>query len=678
MTKRYWLAKEMETDKTSHENWTLPPQRPMPTRLGGLGRCLARVGRAVAAGLLALALLARPQAAAAQPVAASPTLRLEVEGKPVAVDPPPFIEAGRTLVPIRFVAEALGAQVGWYPEQQQVVVGYPGRQVVLTIGRNRARVGDVEVPLDVPPRIVAGRTFVPVRFVAEALGATVEWAAATYTVRVWRQPSEVRRVTLNRAVGAAEIRVELSAPLLSYGVETAPDDPKRLVVTLFPAVPATALPAVPGSDPLLAGLRFEPDGRGLRLVVDRRRTGPYWLERDPNGLGLTLKLSYQVTGIQVSQDGWVPVVTIRTDGPVAYQTLTLTQPDRLVIDLPGVTPAAGLPAEVPGVPALGLQRVRTGQPTPQTTRVVLDLAGPRPPVITPTADGLVVRLPPHLTDVRWEALQGRTRLTLFLTGPATATAELLPDGRHLRVRIPQAVAAAPQVKQPGPGMAATGITISQGASGLDVVLEVPYYQGHKLLSGPGESQVVLELEGSPLSGRQIWVDPGHGGHDPGALGPSGSQEKQVNLGVALRLRDLLVQAGAQVQLTRQDDRFVELRARIQGANAAKADIFVSIHANSASNPQAAGIETYYWDNHPDSARLAQAIHRHLVEDLGLRDRGVKKNDYLVLREAQMPAVLVELGFISNPEEERLLTDPSFQQRAAIAIQKGIFDYFQQE
>ncbi|MFO7172426.1 MAG: N-acetylmuramoyl-L-alanine amidase family protein [Bacillota bacterium] len=633
-----------------------------------------------AAGLLALALLSSPQPAAAQTGAASPPLRLEVEGKEVAVDPPPFIDAGRTLVPIRFAAEALGAQVGWHPEQQQVVVGFPGRQVVLTIGRNQARVGDAEVTLDVPPRIVAGRTFVPVRFVAEGLGATVEWDADTYTVRLWRQPSQVRRVTLNRAVGAAEIRVELSAPLLSHRLETRPDDPTGLVLSLYPAVPATALPEVPESDPLLAGLRFEPDGRGLRLVVDRRRGGPYRLEPDPDGLGLTLKLFYQVTGVEVSQDGWVPVVTIRTDGPVAYQTLTLAQPHRLVIDLPGVTPAPGLPAEVPGVPTLGLQRVRTGEPLPQVTRVVLDLAGPRPPVITPTADGLVVRLPPHLTDLRWEALQGRTRLTLLLTGPAAATAELLPDGRHLRVRIPQAVAAVPQVPQPGPGMAATRITLSQSGSppGLDVVLEVPYYQGHRLLSGPGEGQVVLELEGSPVYGRRIWVDPGHGGHDPGALGPSGSQEKQVNLAVALRLRELLTQAGAQVQVTRQDDRFVELRARIQGANAAQADIFVSIHANSAGSPQAAGIETYYWDNHPESARLAQAIHRHLIEELGLRDRGVKKNDYLVLREARMPAVLVELGFISNPEEERLLTDPSFQQRAAIAIQKGIFDYFQQE
>lgn len=643
------------------------------------------LGAALGVALALLSALPAPVVLAA----ADPAIRLEVEGRPVAADPAPFIEQGRTLVPVRFVAEALGAQVSWNPEQQQVTVALPPRRdgagtaIILTIGQELARVGGIEVLLDVPAQIVEGRTFVPLRFVAETLGATVDWDGESRTVRLWRRPSQVIGLSWAKEVGSARIRLLLSEPVLSHGLEVNPEDPRQLILSLSPAVPT--LPPVPGQadDPLIAGIRLEPSGRGSRLVVDLHHPVPYRLTPDPDGLGYTLELAYQVTGVELSQEGRVPVVTIRTDGPLPYEAVALQDPDRLVLDFQGATVAESMPRELAGIPGTGIEGVRTAQFSPDVTRVVLVLAGAKPYQVQQAPGGLVLRFPPYLTGIRWEHAKGRTRLILNLSGPVDPTAELLPDRRGLVLRIPQAVAAAQpeQPQQLEQGLAFSALTLRPGAADpavLEVVLALPYYLGHQLQSRPGESQVVLDLIASPVYGRRIFLDAGHGGSDPGAVGPGGTYEKQITLAVTLRLRELLEQAGAEVIMARTDDRFVDLRPRAQAANGAQAEIFISIHANSALSSTAAGTETYYWTNHPRSLQLARAVHSQLVRALGLPDRQVRQNDYVILREAQMPAVLVELAFLSNPAEERLLLNPDFQQRAAIAIQDGIFNYFEQE
>ncbi|MBE0467087.1 MAG: N-acetylmuramoyl-L-alanine amidase, partial [Candidatus Desulforudis sp.] len=184
--------------------------------------------------------------------------------------------------------------------------------------------------------------------------------------------------------------------------------------------------------------------------------------------------------------------------------------------------------------------------------------------------------------------------------------------------------------------------------------------------------------------RIVVIDPGHGGQDPGAIGPSGLREKDVNLAIALEVARLLRQEGVQVILTRTTDRSVELEARAQMANETGADIFVSIHANANVNRSKHGTSTHYW-LYPDvmtpgqmAARgmLARALHDVLILELGRNDLGLFQDRFLVLRATNMASVLVEVAFISNVEEEKLLADRDFQNRAAKAIVEGIRNYFQ--
>ncbi|MDH7576877.1 MAG: N-acetylmuramoyl-L-alanine amidase [Bacillota bacterium] len=198
----------------------------------------------------------------------------------------------------------------------------------------------------------------------------------------------------------------------------------------------------------------------------------------------------------------------------------------------------------------------------------------------------------------------------------------------------------------------------------------------------GGRELLLSIRTAGLAGRRVVLDPGHGGRDPGAIGPGGVQEKDVNLAIALQARDILRQQGVDVILTRNGDQEKELPERAQEANNSNAEVFVSIHANSANNAAIGGTATYTYAP-PNTALglqrearfyLAQLLQEELVRALGLRDAGIYEANFAVLRYTAMPAVLVEVAFLSNPAEEQLLVNPEFQGRAAAAIAQAIIRF----
>lgn len=232
---------------------------------------------------------------------------------------------------------------------------------------------------------------------------------------------------------------------------------------------------------------------------------------------------------------------------------------------------------------------------------------------------------------------------------------------------------------------------------------------------PKEPAVILP----PVQDKKeflIVIDPGHGGKDPGALGKSGTREKDVVLNIAGYLRDILTkEPSVKVLMTREKDIFIELEDRAQFANKEKADLFLSIHINSHPKPSIKGLELYHFgeasdpralevaarengtpleDNAPawqfiladklndkkidDSRELAWTTKRALVKYLNpfykIKDHGVKTAPFFVLRMTTMPAILAEIAFISNPTEEKLLKSRKYQQRMARGIYEGLKAY----
>ena len=185
------------------------------------------------------------------------------------------------------------------------------------------------------------------------------------------------------------------------------------------------------------------------------------------------------------------------------------------------------------------------------------------------------------------------------------------------------------------------------------------------------------MPSSRNDGRMVVViDPGHGGRDPGAIGIGGLREVDVLWPIAQQVARQLEQQGIQVIMTRRGDYFVDLAPRVQIAKRANADLFVSIHANAINmrRPDVNGIEVYHFGRGED---LARAIHASILSSVSIGDRGVRRARFFVLRNNPMPAVLVEVGFVTGAIDAPKLADPNFRSQMADAIARGILLYIRQ-
>lgn len=385
------------------------------------------------------------------------------------------------------------------------------------------------------------------------------------------------------------------------------------------------------------------------------------------------------------------------DGVADYQVLSLANPDRLVVDLPGSQLRRGMPLPA----AAGIVRgVRSGQPSPGVTRIVFDLAAP------------VVALKPRV-----ETGAGGPRLVLEWPddGPAPAVANSAPAS------VPPAPVAAPVVSNTQPSQSPLDRAVGTIATGVPTRIATGAPQpAEPPVSLPPPVKSMRDAGGTrPLV---VAIDAGHGGQDTGALGRGGAREKDLTLAIARELaRQVDATPGLKAYLTRDSDYFIPLNQRARKAHAARADIFVSIHADSFTSPEARGAGVFVLSTRGASSQrarwladkenaadviggnrvnsgdsvltsvlldLTQSGNLKASEDaagyvlgnldaIGNLHKGeVERANFAVLRTSDnMPAMLVETGFISNPGEESRLRSKAYQQQLATAILGGINRYF---
>jgi len=180
----------------------------------------------------------------------------------------------------------------------------------------------------------------------------------------------------------------------------------------------------------------------------------------------------------------------------------------------------------------------------------------------------------------------------------------------------------------------------------------------------------------PLSGKIIVLDPGHGGDNmEDVSGPSGLREKNVNLAISLELGKILREAGAIVYETRKEDVYVSLSSRVNLADQVRPDFFISIHQNFFANPNISGSEIYYYRGDREGETLANFVLEGLSQKLGTASRGAKNADFYLLREVRTSVIQIEVGFITNPNEEKKMVDEGFGRKAAEAIASGLMKYY---
>ncbi|MBB1060640.1 N-acetylmuramoyl-L-alanine amidase [Lysobacter spongiae] len=458
----------------------------------------------------------------------------------------------------------------------------------------------------------------------------------------------------------------------------------------------------------------------------------------------------QIKDLQLRTGATGTRAEIVMDAQGEVSTLSLSGPDRLVVDFPGSDLARGLALPAPsGV----VKSVRTGHPVPGTTRIVFDLAQPvavLKPRVEPGAQGpvLVLEWPGDGVDAApATAVAAVPAASTNTPGnvPTPATAASVPPSTAAesdraassaattrliselaaRAEAARAAKAAATPTTATGGNAVTTMAASVPARGIPTTVATGRPTPVAPAPAPAQptpAQVSRMLSERALRPLVIAIDPGHGGQDPGAIGKNGKREKDVTLAVSRELaRQINATPGLKAFLTRDSDVFIPLNRRAVLARQVKADIFVSIHADAAENREARGASVYVlslrgatsqrarWladkENAADligGVRLESTNNTlasvlidltqsgqmkasgeaadHVLESLGRvgQKRRVEQANFAVLRTSDMPAMLVETGFISNPDEERLLTDPGYQRKLASAVLEGVNTYFERQ
>ncbi len=461
-------------------------------------------------------------------------------------------------------------------------------------------------------------------------------------------------------------------------------NPNRLVVDVTGVKAHFTLDCNAGDDPIVKKIRFnQTNPTTVRLVFDLDRAVGYKIIQNPDHENqVFIVLNYLVQDISFFQKDQERKVYIKTSFPAVYDLKTVVDPNRLIIDFDGAT-LDGSTNPIPG-DGKWISKVRMSQFNPDTVRVVLDLNDTAPCFVLHARGNpnlLEIRTIQKIQQVNWVDTELGGRLTIQADGELISEVTKSTNPGQLQIDL--------DYSQFEPGLLAPKFHNSHvkevhlvpvSATEVRIYLDLYHWIGYDTQLSPDRRKLTINFKRSPLIGKTIVIDPGHGGVDSGACGRQGIREKDVNLEVAMHLKDLLENAGASVVMTRTDDSFIGLYERPFLANYLYADLFVSVHTNNHPDSSVNGIEVWYRQNRSESQTLAKDVLAEIIQTTGFRSLGIKSNriddDFVVIREPQMPSILVEVGFLSNFQEESVIATPEFRQKAAAGIFQGVISYYQ--
>jgi N-acetylmuramoyl-L-alanine amidase len=425
-----------------------------------------------------------------------------------------------------------------------------------------------------------------------------------------------------------------------------------------------------------------------------------WTSRGRNSMLLTLELAapnavkivkvpgdpkslyivpnYTVQDVFVRKNGIERMIFIKTSAPAEYRYQFDKTRRQMAITFSGADLTAGIPKNIPGA-GNWAQSIRVDRMDNHCVTVTVKLRGAEPCYVGRSRydAGLVeVKNRRRITAVNCLPTKAGVDLTLRGDGELSWVADAFAEPGKLRIDLEPAQWAsglAPFI--PVAGEIRSLQLTAPTPSTARLVIAAKYLTGYDWEITPDGRQLTFHLRRSPLNGKTVVIDPGHGGMDFSACGKRDTAEKTVNFETAVKLHYLLEQAGARVILTRRDDTFISLYERSFLANRELADLFISIHANYAVDTLTRGMEFFYHPERPGNKQLAEAIAEKLRQYTGLTNRGALTGDFAVLRETNMPGILIELGYLSNYQEEAILRDAGYQKNAAWGIFQGIVAYY---
>ena len=643
----------------------------------------------------------------------------------------PVLIDNRTYVPVREVFESLGATVQWNGAQQQIFIAYGDSLILLEIGSRIMRVDGRSYEIEVAPLIVNNKTMVPVRFAAEALQFSVvaDFKGEQRSVFIDTPgnapaqtvpPVATQPPTVAPPAGDLEVAVDMSTTVIEpmeyattnitgvmqpaagapevYTIRASSEISRvekmllhdnRLVIDIYNSEITMHNKTLEIADnPVLASIRaaqnqIAPE-RITRVVFDIASPVRFTVSITPDRRGIEVALDTEarmsdVTSVSFASDGVSDYIYLEGAAAPAVSLFTLTNNDRLVIDMPMSRLDSLQEQNVNGVFAYAL---RTGQFDADTARVVLDLRGITNYEVSTEGNRTVVRLTEAtVRNVNYDERQNL--IVIDKAGTALKASDILHKDEYLQYRYTFTL--------PGDYSGSLGYGDHHVNDGMvnsftvrsaNGMTEIVVSESRILafdVTEDAQNIYIRAMLPSEKYERIVVIDPGHGGGAPGTSG-FGITEKNVNLSIGLKVVALLeADPRVKVYATRLEDVNPSLAERAKFANGV-GDLFVSIHHNAVENRQTvSGTETHYYPHDNDnemgitSKAVAEIMQRNLIAGLGFIDRKTIKSDFQVLRETTVPAVLLELGFLTNQAENAIIGTQAYELQAAQAIYSGIME-----
>ncbi len=640
---------------------------------------------------------------------AAATKGIYVLGKNMSASDLAITKDNKVYIPLRHIGEGLGYNVTWSAASKTMELKSDSGSVKVVIGSGSGNVNGKSVKVDPAPILYNGRAYVPLTFIQNNFDYDTTYDKAKNIVKVenkkppvivaekpiekpTEKPIEYKKAKIDDVVyddngGFPQLNIVADSPIKYKSFTMA--NPERMVVDIENSTVNTEFETKEIGKGGIKSVRVSQFSRSpdvVRVVIDLVDQARCKLAQSNDMKTVSLIYANIINPVSFIKEGSRDVLMIRGSQDLDPNVFRLEGPDRLVVDIykSVLSEKQSLDTKTPYV-----KSIRSGQADVGVARVVLDL---EPGMYYDyETEGTLTKV--YVSNIPFSFFDYKKYYSsAFIELSPGLEVEYQPiidnADRTLKIMIPEDLKVEEKTYEMNDNvMEYVTVTKETHEGKIFTVASFkmkPMVQ-YELLS-PAVTKLVsikFKQKAERIDQLTVLIDPGHGGKDPGARAKDGTNEKDLNLDVALRLNRILNDIGFNTAMTRKDDRYVDLASRSGMANNNYVDFFMSIHFNAFTST-AKGIETLYFPNeiteeYPfDNKKMANIFHNEIIDALKRPSRGITPRPGLhVLNKTKMPAILAELGFMTNPEEFAQIKKAEYREMAARALAVSIVRHFKE-
>lgn len=654
-------------------------------------------------------------------------ITLKVEGTEIQnLQIPPVILNDNTFVPAKEVFELLGANVLWNDVYKRLSIVQGDKIITINADDKIALVNGEQKEMEVAAKLVNGKVMIPLEFVSEVAGFKVDWNNESREINITKIIDEFPNLLLPPNLSLPEIQLPKSGLAKDVSirqietqnhVETniigvlTPDNSQngnftikassaisrvektllednRLIIDIYNSEmkieKGTIIPTSPTVSEVRTSQFQTSPNKVSRIVFDLADSLEYSVEISQDRKEIYLIFEKNViTSVTFNTDGTSDYINITfKNEPLVKQHMT-TNPIKIVIDAPISVLQSQFNQDVKGELVTGVHAVQTDS---NNSSIVIDVS--KLPLFSVTTNGNIVSVKVSentLKNLEYDAVSKIIKLKK--SNKEIIANDIVHNDKYSELKYSLTFRGNYEKdfgygEYPVNDKNINKFTVTTDANGNTVldILEKDIFA--TMISEDDEYVNIRLVSPKEKYNKIVIIDAGHGAHDPGTGAPDGTKEKDIVLDISRRAVELIERDGIiKVYATRLTDIYVVREDRANMGNK-YADLFVSVHINASdNNPVPNGIESWFYPHDNDDVigisgeKVASIMLKNLISDLQLTDRKVKSTNFEVLRKTNIPSTLLEIGFLSNPEDKSKLVTEEFRQQVAVAIVKGIYEVF---